>query len=417
MSGNEKRVAVVGGGVIGLCVAYYLRRKGFDVIVLERDETGSGASRGNAGWIVPGLSLPLAAPGTMAQSLRWLGRDGPLVIRPQLNASFIHWCWSFWRNCSARRYAENMQALVQLNQGAADCLDRMSADGVNFEMHTDGLLFVARSDVELWRQEEAHAKLREAGYNDTLRVFDRSHVHEFEPALSEDVAGGLWAANERDVRPESLVAGLAAKLEAAGVSIYEGFDVQEIVRRHGEWRLHSPATELAAGRVVVACGAWSQKLLRSVGVSLLMQPAKGYSITAQGEGIFPSRPLYLAETRVGTSTFGDRLRVVGNFELTGLDLRLDPERINALWLAALRYLREWTPVAIDLEWAGLRPSTPDSLPFVGALPGLDNLYVATGHGMLGVTGAAPTGELLADLMAGEDSPALLPFRPDRKLVR
>ncbi|MGH2383367.1 MAG: NAD(P)/FAD-dependent oxidoreductase [Candidatus Limnocylindria bacterium] len=395
-------VAVVGGGAVGLCCAWSLARRGADVVVYERDRVGSGCSFGNTGWICPGLSAPLPAPGVMGAALRGMLRPGsPVLIRPLFGPAFLRWSWEFWRACAPERYRAGLEATVALSRRTFELFDELRAAGVEFEMHSAGMVVAALTEAGL---DEYATMLREAqaaGYDGEVRVLDGDAVRELEPAASEAVVGGVHAPAERYVRPESFTRGLADALRRDGALVREGVEVGDL-------------RDLDADAVVVAAGVWSGRLLRSAGVQLPLEAAKGYSVTARGSGTAPRHALYLAEAKVGCSTFGDAVRIAGIFDLTGVDLTLRRRRIETITRSAAAYFSDWEPEEVELEWAGLRPYPPDGLPIIGPVPGRERTYVATGHGRLGITLAPATGELLADvILAGARPAELAPFAFER----
>jgi len=409
------KVLIVGGGVIGLCAAHSLRRAGAEVVVVERDRCGEAASLGNAGWVTPGLSAPLPAPGVVSRSLLWMASpDSPLLIRPRFQGGFLSWCWHFARNCSRRRHRAGLEATLALNARTLELYDRMRADGVEFEMHADGLVFAALSERELAHERKALDELNHAGYPASIHALTGEQARQLEPALSERVRGGFFAPSERHVRPESLTRGLAAALERDDVEIVEGAAVESIERRNGAWKVRA-GSDLVADRVVVCAGIWSRRLLARLGVRVPLEAAKGYSITASVDGIRPRHPLYLLEAKLGCSPYDDGVRLAGTLELAGVELSLNRRRLDAITRAAASYLREWKPAGPELEWAGLRPLAPDGLPYIGSVPGSPGVYAATGHAMLGVTLGPATGEALVPLVL-EDvlPPELEPFRLDRR---
>ena len=395
------RVAVVGGGVVGLSCAFALRRGGADVTVYERGRVGEGCSRGNTGWICPGLSAPLPAPGVMGGALRgMLHRDSPLLISPLLGPSFLRWSWGFWRASSRERYRAGLKATVALTKSAFADYDELRGAGVEFEMHSTGMLVAALTEPGLDEYAAMLTEAEEAGYEGPVRVISGDEARALDPALSEAVIGGVHAPSERYVRPESVSNGLAAWLGANGAGVEEGTPVADL-------------GNLDADAVVVAAGAWSGKLL---GESRFpMEAAKGYSITAKSSGTLPRHALYLSEGKVGTSTFdGDLLRIAGIFDLTGIDEGLRRKRIDAIVRSSAAFLKDWEPGDIELEWAGLRPYPSDGLPVIGAVPGRDGLFVATGHGRMGITLGPITGKLIAQVILDGDSPRELePFRIER----
>jgi D-amino-acid dehydrogenase len=206
------------------------------------------------------------------------------------------------------------------------------------------------------------------------------------------------------VRPETLLAGLERRLRERGVAIEEGAAVEGLRPAGDGWRVETAGGSLEADRVVVAAGVWSPALLAPLGVRLPIEAAKGYSVTARGPGRRPHRPLYLTEAKVGVSPFDGALRLAGTLELGALDVSVDRVRVDAVASSASRYLRDWRPVDGRVDWAGLRPLAPDGLPVIGGVPDRPGLFVATGHGMLGITLAPATGEALAPLVVDDERP-------------
>lgn len=395
-------VAIVGGGIIGLSLASEVARREASVVVVERGRCGAGASEGNAGWVTPGLCDPLPAPGTVAQGLRWMMKaTSPLLIHPTLRPSFLRWMIDFWRSTSPTRFRAGMASLVALGDRALSAYDALADAGVEFEMHTDGLLFIAleerRLDEELRALREQHA----LGYKGGFEVLDRATARELEPTIHEGVAGAVFAADERHVRPETLTAGLLAHLRERGVEVREDSPVEGLVPDGAGWRLLLPKGEwLLADHVAIAAGAHSRFLLDSLHVRLPLEAAKGYSVTDESPSARPRQPVYLLEAKVGVSPFAGSVRLAGTLELGTSDPSLNARRLAALDLAAQRYLAGWRPSARRTSWAGLRPLLPDGLPAVGAIPGHHGLFIATGHGMLGMTLGPATAQALAPAMLG-----------------
>jgi D-amino-acid dehydrogenase len=409
------KVAVVGGGVIGLACAWYLRRGGADTIVVERDHVGEAASLGNAGWITPGLSNPIAAPGAVRQALRWmLDPESPFLLRPRLDPELASWCLRFWRSASRQRYLAGMRALLTLNRHTLELFDGLAADGVRFEMHAQGMLFLFRTQQALDEEATVLEELRREGYAGEVRVLTPAEAQSLEPAVADALAGALHVPAERHVRPETLTAGLAASLRAAGAEVVEHAEVTALSRGDGRWQVATAAGDIEADRVVVAAGVWTARVLAPLRVRIRQQAAKGYSVTATGAGTPPRHPLYLGEARVGCSPFDDGVRLAGTLELAGLDLSFNRRRLNAVARASADYLADWRPERTTLEWAGLRPLPPDGLPLIGPVSEHPGLFVATGHGMLGITLAPATGAALAPcVIEGREMPELAPFAVGR----
>jgi len=403
----------VGGGVVGLTCAYELRRDGFEVTVLDRSEPGRGCSWGNVGWIVPSFARPLPAPGVVRAALRWMfDRAGPLYVRPRADLALARWFWEFRRHCNERDHQAGVRALAPLAALSLAGLDRMHGEGIPFEMHGAGVLFLflrLTTRDEVWRDLQLMTP-RAGG----PRALERDEVRAMEPRVHPDVVAGIFVAGERHLRPESFMAGLLARLQAMGVEVRSG-EVTGVRRRGG----HAAAMVTMTGEVsgdlfLLAAGAWSGRLARSMGVHLPIQAGKGYSISIERPVWQPGHALYLEEARVAWSPFEGSLRIGGTMEFSGLNHAPDRRRLEAIRVAAARYLREWPAGTGEREWAGLRPLTPDGLPVLGRLPGYDNAFAATGHGMLGMTLASSSAVVMSQLMRnGSCEIDLTPFRPDR----
>lgn len=409
------RVAIVGGGVVGLCTAWYLARGGAEVVVIDRGRMGDATSRGNAGWIVPSLTAPLSAPGSVRQGARlMLRRDNPFYIRPRLSSALARWLFSFWRESRSARFSANVSSVYALGRRTLALFDELAEAGVEFEMHSQGLIFLCVSEAALEGAAARIARLVELGYKGAVEQLDGPQVRAREPAVGGAVVGGIHLKQERHVRPETLTTGLVSALAAAGVELVEGCRVAGVVRARSGWEVDGDGERIGCDRVVLAAGIWTNELLRPLGLRLAMEAGKGYSLTTRGEGIPPRHALYMVEPMVGVSPYRDSVRLAGMVELSGMDLSLHRGRLDALARAADTYFSGWRPAAPELEWAGLRPLSPDGLPFVGAAPGRPGLFVSTGHGMTGLTLAPASASALAPLVL-EDRlvPELLPFRVDR----
>jgi D-amino-acid dehydrogenase len=409
------RTVVVGAGVIGLLAAYELSRKGEHVVVCDRGQPGAACSAGNAGWIVPSFSGPLPAPGLVGGTLRSMVDPAcPLYVRPRLDLDLARWLWGFWRRCNARDYHAGHEAIALLNRRTMPCFDALEADGVEFEMHRTGVLFVFLSQSARDHHADDLSRLPNHGYAPP-RELSRAEVHEMEPGLSSAVTGGLLLEAERHARPETLAAGLAHRLAAMGTRIRTGVEVTGVVRHGREVRtVVTQEGEVPADRVLVAAGAWSGILARRIGFPLPMLPGKGYSITVSRPALRLGRAVYLSEARVACSPFRDALRVAGTVEITSATADVSPIRLAAIRNAAGRYLNDWAHGSGEVAWMGMRPFLPDGLPAIGRAPGFDNVYVAAGHGMLGITLAPVTGAVIADVMVrGTADLDLTPFDPGR----
>ena len=355
------------------------------------------------------------------EGLRQLVTGGEaFVLRPRLDPAFVRWLWEFRRSCSQPRFDAGVRALLALNERTLELFDAYRDAGVSFEMHTAGLVVAARTREGLDLYRAIFRRLRDLGYRGgAIDELDAAALVSLEPALdAAHVVAGLHATVDRFVRPEQLTAGLAESLRRDGVEVRERCEVSGLARRNGGLALETTAGQEVADRVVVAAGLPTAPLLRRLGMRVPLVGARGYSVTVAGRGDPPRHALYLAEAKLGLSPFAGGVRIAGVFELGARKAEAPPGAGERLIAAARPYLGGWRPDAdAPAEaWAGLRPATPDGLPLIGALPGLDGVYLATGHGMLGVTLAPATAALLAPLvLEGRAAPELAPFDPARSV--
>lgn len=412
---SSARAVVIGGGVVGLCSAYYLARRGCDVTLLERAHVGAGSSWGNAGLIVPSHSVPLAAPGVMTKAVRWMADpESPFFIRPRLDAELARWLWLFARACTVERVRRSVPVLRDLSRASLVLHREIAAlPGGGSGLREEGLLYVYRTDEGLRHGAAEADALRRAGID--ARVLGPRDAMALEGGLAPGLAGAVHYPEDAHLVPDRLLDHLAHAVAQVGATILTGRDVIGFTRAGGRiTAIETTRGDVVADEVVLAAGAWSPVIIRELGVRLPVQAAKGYSVTAMRPATAPRIPLVLGEARVAVSPMDDRLRLAGTLELAGLDLSIARRRVDAVRRAAGRYLRcgaELDPIEI---WRGLRPCSPDGLPIIGRPARIHNLTIATGHGTLGVSLGPITGQLVAEIVTGE-KPSLdvTPLGPNR----
>ena len=414
-------VVVVGAGAVGLCAAHYLAEAGVPVEVLDRAAIGSGASWGNAGWVCASHSAPIPAPGVTPYVLRSLGRPGsPLYLRPSLDPALARWALRFWRSCRRSQFERGYAALAALNRPTFELFAQLREAGIETTLRTPGIVHAfltveaARHHLGVQRQ------LAGAGYELPDDVAFGHDVRALDATLGPRVAAGYLVPGEGLVDPDRFVTSLAAGLRRAGVRVREGVKVTGFGRSNGTvTTLHTSEGELRCRAVVVAAGTWSAALLRELRLRLPLQAGKGYSFSV-ALPVTPRHPLYLGDKRVVVSPINGSTRIAGTMELSGNNRRLDWRRIVAVADASREYLGRWYEHPDDLmglirdPWVGGRPLLPDGLPVIDRVPGQDNLFLTTGHGMLGITLAPASGRALTDYVLDGRRPAVLaPFRYDR----
>lgn len=415
MQTGGRHVVVVGGGIVGLCTAYALRKAGARVTVLERSGVGSGASRGNAGWVVPAFAGPFPGPHVRRQLLAALvGKSAGVRIRPGLGAGMPSWLWRCWRRCTEAHRVRGVVALAGLAGRAIELYQGMAADGVAFDLHRSGVLVAFLNEGAASHYLHELRPLADLGYRLPTEPCTGSELRTVEPALSAGVRAGFLLETEGHVHPDALVPALGRALLGMGVSLIEGTTAIGLVTDARRVRAVSTLEGPVEGSdVVLAMGAWTPSLAGRVGIRLPVLAGKGYSFSAAIVPM-PRRPVYMVGARLASTPRGDRLRVAGSIEIGRIDPRIRRARVARMISAAREYLPGMDPTSVRDVWTGMRPMAPDGLPIVGLAPSFDNLYVNTGHSTLGMTLAPASGESLAEMILTAREPQVLePFRVDR----
>jgi D-amino-acid dehydrogenase len=408
-------VLVIGGGVIGVASAYYLAREGAAVTLVEKDDICAGSSYGNAGLVVPSHSIPLAAPGVLWKGLKWmLDPTSPFYIKPRLDRDLLAWLWKFRGACTAAHVARSLPVLRDLGHASLRLYRELAAlDGLDAAFEQKGVLAVFRTAAAF--DEGRHEAELMARNGLAVTVLDGAGARAAEPSVGPDVIGALRFPDDAHLVPDVFVTGLARRAASLGARVRRGTEVLGFETAGRRVRaVETTRGTIEPGEVVLAAGAWSPGLARALGLRLPVQPAKGYSLTFRRPPDGPAMPLLLGEARMAVTPMGGWLRFAGTLELAGLDLAIDRRRVEAVRQAPARYLRLPSDLPLVEIWRGLRPCTPDGLPVIGRSARLDNLILATGHAMIGLSLGPVTGKLVAQLATG--APPLLdlaPLRPER----
>lgn len=410
------RAVVVGGGIAGLCCAYSLRRRDLEVTLVDRARVGArtASSWGNGGWIAPAQAGPLPEPGLTVYGLRALLRaDSALYFRPSYLPRLAPWLARFWTYCNQRDYDRGTAALAALGKSSFELTDRMAADGIVFDLWKLGMICATAKPEDARKVLRSLQGMRAHGYSLPDDILGEEEIHAIEPALNDRVKAGFHLSEQWNVKADTLVNGLGAKLREMGVEVVEGAEVIEFERVDGKVRsVRTGAGEIAGDHFVLAAGSWTTHLARRLGISIPMEPGKGYSFLLTPT-VMPRHGILFADIHAGLTPLGNRVRIGGTMEFSGYDLTIDQRRIESLFAHARGYVDLDVP-SYEEPWAGLRPMTVDGLPIVDWAGPFRNVTIATGYSMLGMTISAPAAEALADMVTTGLRPALLePFRCDR----
>ncbi len=413
----SKKVLIVGGGILGLSTAYYCRKEGMEVELLDQGPMTGGASYVNAGYLTPSHIVPLAAPGMMAKGLKWmLNSSSPFYMKPRLDPNFLGWCWQFYRASTPARVKAAMPRIAAINMLSKNLYEDLLASGDlgDFHLEKKGLLMFYKSE-----KEGAHERaVIKAGEDFGLegRELNREELEVLQPGLHEDVKGGFHWLCDGHSSPEQIMPRMKSYLEQAGVSINPHIQVQdfrvsqgiirEVITNHGVF---------TADDVVLASGAWSRRLFRKLNLPLHMEGGKGYRINVYRDTPV-QMPAILMDSKVAVTPMQGFTRFAGTMEFSGLNHEIRPERVQAIAKAAKSYYKDLDFSTEELTEAqcGLRPVTPDGMPYIGRPRSFKNLVLATGHAMMGWSLGPATGKLVSELLSGTPlSLSLDGFSPDR----
>lgn len=405
MNATSDRVVIVGGGVIGAACAHYLAKQSVPVTVIDQSTFGSGCSHGNCGYICPSHVLPFAGPGALRSTLKTLlQKNSPLKVRFRLDPALWMWFVRFMRRCNERDMLAAGQAIHVLLQSSRTLYDELFRDELRgVEWETRGLLFVFQTEHAFEHYAQADALLRREFQVGATR-YDRVGLEKLEPALRPGLAGAWHYESDGHLRPDRLMQVWRKHLASQGVEIHEQCAMQAIVTdaRRGK-KLVTSQGEIPFDKLVVATGAWTPQLSRQLRCTIPIQPGKGYSITMPRPARAPTIPLIFEEHRVAITPFQSGYRIGSTMEFAGYDATLNPRRLQLLTDGAKLYLHEPQTEPVVESWWGWRPMTPDSLPLIGPCPAFENVYLATGHNMLGLSMAPGTGRLVAEMLTGQTS--------------
>lgn len=401
-----RRVTIVGGGIIGLCSALYGARRGHEVLLLDAGPEGfPGCSHGNAGMVVPSHVVPLAAPGMVGLGLKWMWNpESPFYIKPRWNADLIRWGLLFWRAANAGHVRRSAPLLRDLHLRSRACFESLASEpGLEFGLEKRGLLMLCKTQHGL--DEEARAAETARALGIPAEVLDSRQTGQLDPTITMDVAGSVYFPKDCHLNPGRLIAAILVELKRRGVRFAWETEVLSWNCDGNKIRSINTSKGVFEGDMfVLAAGSWTPSVARDLGLQIPMQAGKGYSLTLPRPRQLPQLCSILTEARVAVTPMGAELRFGGTMEIAGLDTRIHPLRVQGIIKAAARYFPEFSNADFEgvRPWAGLRPCSPDGLPYLGRARRQENLVVATGHSMMGLSLGPVTGEIVAALLSGEE---------------
>ncbi|MEO9849639.1 MAG: FAD-dependent oxidoreductase [Reichenbachiella sp.] len=400
------KTAIIGSGMIGLCSAYYLNQQGFDVTIIDEGDGSDNCSFGNAGYFCPSHMIPLASPGIISQGLKWMTNpESPFYIKPSLDIDLARWGWNFYRAATKSRVEKAVPVLNQmLDESRTLIEDILSETKIDPGFGSKGLLMYCKSQHILDEEAEVAELARKCGQD--VDVLTSAQAEKLNPGFEIDTVGAVHFKNDAWFTPNTFMAEFQKYLEAKGVVFKFNTQVTGVEKNGSKVSaLLTSDAKIDADQFVVATGSWSAKFLNQLGVKILVQGGKGYSFTLPNPPVMPETASILTEARVAVTPMQGGLRFAGTMEVNGLDLSINPRRIKGLQKSIPAYFPQFDEGSFEglPVWAGLRPCSPDGLPYIGKTKKFDNLIVATGHAMLGISLGPITGQLVAEL-AQEEKP-------------
>jgi D-amino-acid dehydrogenase len=412
------KVTVIGAGVIGLCCAYYLQKEGLEVTVVEKNDLTDGCSFGNMGYVSPSHFIPLATPGIISQGAKWMmSASSPFYIKPRFNVDLVKWGIQFWKKATATHVeasAPHLNNLLQLSRALTIDLKNDIVEPFDFLERGVWMLYKSEKTGE----HEKHLADQANAYGLKTVICNKQQVQDYEKEVEVNVAGGVLYIDDCHLNPAAFINALHNHLQKAGVTFQLNTEVVGFEKKDGI--ISKVITNKAAidcNEVVIANGSWMQNISKLLGIELLMQPGKGYSFEYNNLEKNLLYPSILVDDRVATTPIDKWLRMGGTMELSGHSDTILPKRVMAIYNAFKKYYPSLNIPEPDANktWFGYRPVSPDGMPYIGRHTKYKNLSYAGGHAMLGVSAAAGSGKLIAEIVQGKKTIIdIAAFNPERK---
>ena len=413
---EKKKVIVLGGGIVGLSTAYYLIQEGHEVTIIDKGRLDSGASHVNAGYLTPSHIVPMAAPGMISKGMKWMfNAKSPFYIKPRFDLDLIRWGLKFIKSCTNKHVQSSMKSILDINLLSKKLyLEMLKSESFDFHLETKGLLMAYKTSHAEKEESEISKWAKDLGIK--VEQFSKEQVLKIQPDIAMDIAGAFWYKCDAHSTPELFINNLKDYLIKKGV----GFKLESTVKyfQKNNKQIQKVVTDkgiFEADEFVLSTGAWSQQILNNLGIKLLIQPGKGYRINVyKSTGI--TLPAILLESKVAVTPMEGFTRFGGTMEISGINDRTNIKRVHAIADSVTKYYPtlEIPKTSINDVQSGLRPLSPDGLPFIGRHSKIKNMVLATGHSMMGWSLGPATGQLVTEVISGrKTSMDLKPFLPER----
>jgi D-amino-acid dehydrogenase len=411
------KAVIIGGGIIGLCSAYYLQKSGWQVTVIERDSLDDNCSFGNAGMIVPSHFVPLASPGIVAQGIKWLfDSKSPFYVKPALNWEMANWGIKFIQHANKKNVAHSATYLRDLNLLSRSLYEELATQpGFDFALEEKGIIMYYKTAKT--GEEEIHlaGKAKELGLN--AEVLTREQAQALEPEVTLDVMGAVHYHCDAHLYPNKLMTQLIKSFTDNGGILETNCIVSSIETANGNIKtIHTNKGDFSADKFVLTGGSWLPGLSKLAGIGIPLMPGKGYSITQNNPAKKLRIPAILCEAKVAITPMDGRMRYGGTMEIAAVNNTININRVKGIIESVPKYFTDLEvalPETKDI-WYGFRPCSPDGLPYLGNSRKIKNLIIAGGHSMMGLSLGPATGKLVAELANGTSTAVKIDaFDPER----
>lgn len=394
------KAVVIGGGIIGLCTAYYLRKEGWEVTIVDKSDLSDNCSHGNLGMVVPSHFVPLAAPGMVAQGIRWMFNSrSPFYVKPSLNPSLVNWGLRFLKSATVSHVENSALPLLQINNYSKDLYEEILKEpGFDFAYEKKGILMYYKT--EKTGEEEVHMaeKARSMGLN--VSALNKNEVQLLEPGLSLDILGAVHYQCDAHLAPKKLMQQLLKNLEENGVVFETNTSVTSVIKEGNRiTKILAGDKEIKGDVFVFANGSWLPQLAKMAGINIPLMPGKGYSVTYEQPRQKLNVPAILCEARVAITPMNGKMRYGGTMEIAPVNDQINMNRVQGIIESVSKYfpeIRLAMPEKKDV-WFGFRPVSPDGLPYIGYSNKIKNLIIAGGHAMMGLSLGPASGKIVSDL--------------------
>ncbi|MEO8239686.1 MAG: FAD-dependent oxidoreductase [Flavobacterium sp.] len=399
-----KKVSIVGGGIIGLCSAYYLAKEGYEVVVFDKSDMTDGCSYGNAGMIVPSHIIPLAQPGMIAQGIKWMfDSQSPFYVKPRLSTDLMKWGLQFYKHANLKHVEKAMPALCDLSLLSKELYQDLAKESNSFFYEEKGLLMLYKTDKT---GEEIHheGKLAEA-LGLKVDFLSKEEVSKLETGTSTNVIGGVHYKSDAHIYPQKFMQFIKEELNRLNVKIKQQTLVKDFVLKNNAiTEIVTDKGTFTTDEVVLASGSWSPDIAKKLNINISILPGKGYSFTLKDKSHKPSIPTILCEGKVAVTPMNNDIRFGGTMEITHTnDTKINRNRVQGI----VNSINDFYPdLKIEMPkeeetWFGFRPCTPSGMPIIARDKKIKNLTLVTGHAMMGLSLAPATGKIVSEIISGK----------------